>query len=234
MDQKESCFRGSILIGFAPRRSLFQRADFSESIWDNVDSHQSNFSGSTFLLAHILGSHLSENDFSDSCFEESLITNSSFLKCNLTGTLWKGSNLASASFRRVDFSGADFRGASFRDSRSSISVSEVVLKDTKFSLQNPIPAVSDIHNKIYEICSAPNALVMDNWHTCNTTHCWAGWTIVLAGEAGKLLEDEVGPSLAASLIYHASDPGMEKTPNWFQWDERRALDQMRELVKERT
>ena len=45
---------------------------------------------------------------------------------------------------------------------------------------------------------------MDRWHTCNTTHCRAGWVIHLAGKAGYLLEKETSTAFAAMMIYKNS------------------------------
>ena len=45
---------------------------------------------------------------------------------------------------------------------------------------------------------------MDDWHTCATTHCRAGWVVHLAGEAGYALERHHNTLLAAQLIYKAS------------------------------
>jgi hypothetical protein len=42
-----------------------------------------------------------------------------------------------------------------------------------------------------------------SWHTCNTTHCRAGWVVHLAGEAGYALERLHNTALAAQLIYEA-------------------------------
>ena len=47
---------------------------------------------------------------------------------------------------------------------------------------------------------------MENWHTCETTHCRAGWVVTLAGEAGKALESFHSTELAAMLIYRESSP----------------------------
>ena len=56
---------------------------------------------------------------------------------------------------------------------------------------------------------------MGDWHKCETTHCRAGWVTTLAGEAGKTLEDEIGPASAAALIYIASDPTIDRVPNFY-------------------
>lgn len=55
-------------------------------------------------------------------------------------------------------------------------------------------------------------LEMGEWHTCETTHCRAGWAIHLAGDAGRALETRIGPSAAGALIYAAS--GSHPVPYW--------------------
>jgi hypothetical protein len=45
---------------------------------------------------------------------------------------------------------------------------------------------------------------MGNWHSCQTTHCRAGWAVHLAGDAGYALEKFHGPLLAGQLIYRES------------------------------
>ena len=67
-----------------------------------------------------------------------------------------------------------------------------------------IPVIKNIHSVILAAVEAPGALNMDDWHTCGTTHCRAGWAIHLAGEDGYALERFYGAALAAQLIYKAS------------------------------
>jgi len=55
-----------------------------------------------------------------------------------------------------------------------------------------------------ESADKENALNMDSWHTCETTHCRAGWVIHLAGKQGYELEKLIGTPLAASKIYKNS------------------------------
>ena len=69
-----------------------------------------------------------------------------------------------------------------------------------------IPVIPNIHTQILEAVSKPDALNMGNWHTCDTTHCRAGWVVVLAGEEGKKLEEETSTLFAAMQIYKASSP----------------------------
>ena len=55
---------------------------------------------------------------------------------------------------------------------------------------------------------------MGTWH-CGTAHCRAGWVVTLAGEGGKALEWAMGTPAAAAMIYLASDPQIERIPNFY-------------------
>jgi hypothetical protein len=72
---------------------------------------------------------------------------------------------------------------------------------------------------------------MSKWHTCETTHCRAGWVVTLAGDAGKALEQFHDTPLAASLIYAASSPLKVSMARFFDSNER-AMDDMKRLAEE--
>lgn len=82
----------------------------------------------------------------------------------------------------------------------------------------------------YEAVSQPNALDMAAWHTCETTHCRAGWVVHLAGEPGYELERKTSAAFAAQQIYKAS--GYRINPNRFYDDNEAALEDMRKLAEE--
>ena len=103
--------------------------------------------------------------------------------------------------------------------------------DTGSHLQPVIPTIQNIHQAVYSAASAPNALNMGDWHTCDTTHCRAGWVVTLAGEEGKKLEEYWTTSHAAWLIYKASDPGIKYRPDFFCTNDR-ALEDMKRLADE--
>ena len=93
----------------------------------------------------------------------------------------------------------------------------------------PIPRIDDIHRKVYAAASKPAALAMDCFHTCETTHCRAGWVIHLAGEAGYALEKRFNSELAAMLIYRES--GYKINPCRFYDSNDAALEDMRRLAE---
>ena len=68
---------------------------------------------------------------------------------------------------------------------------------------------------------------MRTWHSCETTHCRAGWAVTLAGKAGAELEDQLGTATAATLIYLASDPDLERIPDFHASDDEAMADMKR-------
>jgi hypothetical protein len=79
--------------------------------------------------------------------------------------------------------------------------------------------VLELHTKMLAAIEAGGTLDMSTWHTCDTTHCRAGWAIHLAGDAGRLLEAQIGSSAAGALIHQASCPWMEKLPDFYASNE---------------
>jgi hypothetical protein len=97
--------------------------------------------------------------------------------------------------------------------------------------QVEIPKIENIHQRIYAAVTQPDALDMSTWHTCQTTHCRAGWVVTLAGDAGKALEKFHNTALAAMLIYDASDPNFKINPARFHDSNEDALADMKRLAE---
>ena len=114
---------------------------------------------------------------------------------NLSGADLSGANLRWADLSGADLSGADLREANLRDAnlswadlRGAIGLPDI----QKFALDAAVAAA----------CAAPNSLEMGSWHTCETTHCRAGWAVVLHPQ-GRELEEKYGTSASGALIYNA-------------------------------
>ena len=143
----------------------------------------------------------------------------SLIGANLRGADLYGADLSSTDLRGVDLIGADLIGA---------DLTGADLYGAK--LPEGVPVIPDIHRAVYAAASKDGALDMGKWHTCETTHCRAGWVIVLAGEAGKALEKKLGTPAAAALIYYASDPKLERVPDFYDSD-KDALADMKRLAE---
>jgi hypothetical protein len=99
----------------------------------------------------------------------------------------------------------------------------------KFGPPN-IPIVADLHRRIYEAASQPEALNMGDWHACEKKHCRAGWIVALAGLEGHALEVFFNTELAAMLIYKAST-GERINPARFYDSDEAALADMKRLAE---
>lgn len=101
-----------------------------------------------------------------------------------------------------------------------------------------VPVIENIHHKVLDAVSKDGAFDMSDWHTCDTTHCRAGWVMHLAGEAGYALEKfhtnswHKGTALAASLIYHASCPQIPVGMPRFYEDNETAMADIKRCAEE--
>ena len=96
----------------------------------------------------------------------------------------------------------------------------------------PVPIVPLIDVQIADAIAAGAGLDMEFWHYCGTSHCRAGWAIILAGAAGAELEQAVGPEVAGFAIYQASRPGVP-APDFFASRKAALSDILRCAVEQR-
>lgn len=161
-----------------------------------------------------------------------------FRGLDLSGLCLQGADLRGADLRDVDLRHvilhhADLRGADLRGAKLyNADLSDANIHGAKYVIDAPI--IPNIHRTLYDaVINNASHFDMETWHAegeCGTTHCRAGWTVILAGERGEALEKELGTGVAAALIYAASDPELERIPNWMS-DNETALDDMRRLAE---
>ena len=117
-----------------------------------------------------------------------------------------GANLSGADLRRADLSGANLSGANLIGAYLiGANLSGANLSEANLSEANGLPlidAFDEINTAMLTACQREGALKMDAWHTCDSTHCRAGWAVILHPQ-GKLLESIYGTNAAAALIYNA-------------------------------
>ncbi len=147
--------------------------------------------------------NLTEADLSGADLTGADLTGANLSGANLSGAYLRVANLRGANLCWANLSGADLRGADLRgaDLRGVVGLPAA-------------PIVPDIDVRILAAIEAGGSLEMGSWHTCETTHCRAGWAIHLAGEAGYALEAQTSSYLAGRLIYEASRPGVP-CPDFF-------------------
>ena len=185
----------------------------SNNIKQILDDHKLWLAGNgdkrAYLIgANLRGANLRGANLSDAYLRGADLRGAYLSDANLSSAYLRGANLSSADLSRANLSDADLYGAAgFED----------------------VPTIKDIHRCMYK-AAVDGALDMSNWHTCETTHCRAGWVVTLAGEAGKRLESQLGTGSAAALIYLKSDPNLERVPDWYASDED-ALEDMKRLAE---
>ncbi len=122
-----------------------------------------------------------------------------------------------ATLRKVDLGWADLREAAM--GWADLCKANLRGADLRGAIGLPeAPVVPNIDAAILAAIRTQGcSLKMNRWHSCETTHCRAGWAIHLAGEAGYTLERATTPYLAGRLIYEASRPGVP-CPDFFASD----------------
>ena len=107
------------------------------------------------------------------------------IKSRWTGAVLK--TVDRADLYEADLRGANLCGANLRGAKN----------------MPPIEVVPEFKEKILaQVNNGECSLDMATWHTCETTHCLAGWATTLHPQ-GKLIESLVGVKTAGALIFNA-------------------------------
>jgi uncharacterized protein YjbI with pentapeptide repeats len=199
----------SVKLGLVVRVAVKERVDLRGAYLSGANLRDAYLSG-----ADLRGADLSDADLSDANLSEA----------DLRGAYLSGADLRGADLRGADLSGADLRGADLRGA----DLSGAYLSGANLS---GVPKIANIHQSIYAAASKEGALNMGGWHACDTTHCRAGWVVTLAGEGGRALEWAMGTPAAAAIIYVASDPKLERLPDFYA-DNEAALADMKKMAEE--
>jgi hypothetical protein len=110
----------------------------------------------------------------------------------------------------------------------------VGLKNSKKSLKPVTPKIENIHQAVLAAVSKPKALDMSTWHTCETTHCRAGWVVTLAGKDGAELEKfYASTAMAARMIYRESSPHKVLMKRFYETNDKAMADMKRMAELER-
>lgn len=195
--------------------------------YKGLDLRLVNFIGYDLRGADFTGANLAGADFTGANLTGANLTGAELDQTNLTNANLTNANLTNTSLTFTNFMGANMTGADF----TGCDIDETTF-DLGFDMSKilKIPVIDDIHKVVYEAVNKPNALDMSEWHDeCGTTHCRAGWVVVLAGKAGLALEKQVGTGKAAELIYRRSDDSDYDLD--FNASNEDALEQMRLLAQ---
>lgn len=200
-------------------------ADLDGSDLSRADLTRANFEGASLRGAKMVEVRLVDAFLADATFTAADLTGASMVGADLVGANLAmarlvdadlaGSDLTEANLDETDLHGTYVAGASLADAyigesaksyQHAGSVAAYLRRAARYRRRHPeVPVIPDLDKRILELVSSDiGAFDMSLWHTCETTHCRAGWAIVLAGEAGRALELHYGPATAGRMIYLAS------------------------------
>ena len=153
---------------------------------------------------------------------------------NLSGVKLSGANLSCAKLSGASLSGAnlnwaDLSGANLNSADLNwADLSRAGLRGADLSGALGLPVAADAPERLRAVATAAlhdGALVMGAWHTCETTHCIAGWAIHQAGEPGRLLEATLGSQVAGLLLL-----GIEAHAHFYDSNEK-ATEYLRSVLE---
>jgi hypothetical protein len=177
-------------LGYAVRQAISARADLAGADLARADLARADLAG-----ADLAGADLARAD----------LAGADLAGANLAGADLAGADLAGA--RNVpETNGSEATEPYERAVTDEQRAARQAKRAAKFRERNPdVPVIEQLDAKILAaVESGAGKLDMSRWHSCQTTHCRAGWAITLAGDAGKALEEKYGPHHAGRMLYIAS------------------------------
>jgi len=220
--------RGADLRGANLRDANLRDANLRGAYLRDANLGDANLGGANLRGADLRGADLGGANLRDANLRDANLGDAYLRDANLRGADLGGANLRDANLRD-----ANLRGAYLRD--ANLGGADLGGADLSGSDLSDCPVkIENIHQRVFEAASKDGALNMRVWHKggnfCGTTHCRAGWVTHLAGEGGRALEFAFGTPAAAAMIYLASDPSLEKVPD-FYCDNQTALKDMKRLAE---
>ena len=181
-------------------------ADLSGANLRGADLSGANLRGADLSGANLRGANLSHADLIGANLRGANLIGANLLDANLIGANLIDANLLGANLIGANLLGANLIGA----------VGLPIVDDAPQRLQAVAATVLDGDGA---------TLAMGDWHTCDTTHCLAGWAIHQAGTIGKTLESLHGPHMAGLLLL-----GHEAAGHFYDSDED-AIKWLRSVVQ---
>jgi uncharacterized protein YjbI with pentapeptide repeats len=139
-----------------------------------------NLSGADLREANLRDAHLSSANLSDA----------NLIRANLSDANLSDANLSDANLIHANLLGASLLGASLLGANLSGAIGFAPITENAIAI---LLQVADC------VVGQPQALKMESIHTCDTTHCGAGWVCYLSPIAATL-EKILGWNVAACIV----------------------------------
>jgi hypothetical protein len=188
-------------------------ADLNYAYLDGAYLDGANLTGANLTGANLAHAYLNYANLTDANLTGADLAHAYLNYANLTDA-----NLTGAT--RTDDSGAEF------EARRKMPCAQ---RAEDYRRRHPdVPVVAKLDQRILDAIAAGGSLEMGAWHTCETTHCRAGWAIHFAGKEGAGLEAQYTPAVAGRMIYLASTG---RAPHFYSTNAR-ALEDIRRCAAE--
>jgi hypothetical protein len=204
-------------------------ADLAGANLAGANLADADLAGADLAGAYLAGAYLADADLAGADLAGADLAGANLAGANLADADLAGAYLADANLAGAyladayladaDLAGAYLAGADLADLAGALNLppndgrlteklpvaERYARRRAAFRERNPqVPVIDALDVKILQALQSGGALKMDAWHTCETTHCRAGWAVYLAGSAGNELEKKYGSQRAGYMIYMAS------------------------------
>jgi hypothetical protein len=232
-------------IRTALERAVAARADLADAYLARANLARANLAGANLAGADLADANLADANLAGADLAGADLAGADLAGADLADANLAGANLAGADLARANLAGANLAGA--RHTPAGVTATDPPTPYKRaaneeerkarqharmlaFRARHPeVPVVEGLDARILAIVEKdPKALDMSTWHSCETTHCRAGWAIHLAGEAGYALEKQTNAQHAGAMIYRAS---AGRVPHFFATNER-AMEDLRRCAEE--
>ena len=204
--------REALLKGIAAGANL-ARADLADAYLAGANLADANLAGAYLADANLAGADLADANLADANLADANLARADLARAYLADAndLSSGTEAKDPPEPYVRATTPEQRAA--RDAARA----------ERYRQRHPdVPVVPALDRRILEMIeSGKGMLKMTDWHTCETTHCRAGWAIHLAGKAGYKLERKYDPARAGRMIYLASTG---QAPHFYATDEAALAD----------
>ncbi len=200
--------------------ALLDRAEMKFATLNLAELNRARLNGAKLDSAELLAAKLNEAELMGARLNDADLGGAELQYARLDGAQLKHADLQAADLTGATLDGANLSGARLK----SCDISEARMVGA--TLPYRVPVIEDLDRQILEQLEGKEhagKLDMRDWHSCETTHCRAGWAIALAGHAGAMMEDIEGPEVAGALLYAAATG---RVPNFYASDDA-ALEDLR-------
>lgn len=152
------------------KRAILCKANLSKANLSCAILIDANLRGANMMYAK-----LSYVKLSGAILCEANLSGANLSGAHLIGTNLMNADLSGADLWSADLSGADLRNADLRNANlSGADLSGADLSGTK-GLASKFEEIKEAQRILNILDSLLGSLDMTDWHTCETTHCLAGW-----------------------------------------------------------